>query len=175
MPDTERHAMRPSTATTDRVAWGDQPRSGVLERGREPRPRPRPRHRRDHHPVARTRHPTGRGLQEHRCRAHVQAPPAPWFLAHVIARAAPPAPRAPRRHPRLRPHPRDELLPAPPVGLQVHRLDHRVLDPEQPPPYPRCAHAVPVLIVPDCGRPETLARARRAPLLIMHRHPQERQ
>ena len=55
--------------------------------------------------------------------------------------------------------------PVPPVGLQLHRLDRRVLDPEQPPPYPRCAHAVPVLNVSDCGRPETLDRARRAPPL----------
>ncbi len=55
------------------------------------------------------------------------------------------------------------------------RLDHRVLDPEQPPPYPRCALAVPILIVSDCGRPETLDRTRRVPLLIMKRYPRERQ
>lgn len=35
---------------------------------------------------------------------------------------------------------------SPPVDLQLHRLDHRVLDPEHPPPYPRRAHAVPVFV-----------------------------
>ena len=68
----------------------------------------------------------------------------------------------------------DEHLPAPAVGLQIHRLDHRVLDPEHPPPYPRCAHAVPVMIVPSCGSSGTLDRGVR-PQTIMNWHPQERQ
>ena len=141
----------------------DQPRDAVFERRGETRPRPRPRHRRDQHPMLRARHPTGRGLQKHLRRAEVQTPPAPRRRAGVITRTATVTPRAPSRHARLRAHPGDEYLPVPPVGFQVHRLDHRVLDPEHTAPYPRCAHAVPVLIVSDSGRPETLDRARRAP------------
>lgn len=78
-------------------------------------------------------------------------------------------------HPRLGPHPGDQHLTASPIGLQVHRLDHRVLDAKQPPPYPRSAHDVPIMIVSSFGRPETLDRARRAPLPIMNSHPVERQ
>jgi hypothetical protein len=40
---------------------------------------------------------------------------------------------------------------------------------------PPCAYAVPIMIVPSFGRPETLAGARRAPLPIMNSHPRERQ
>jgi hypothetical protein len=63
-------------------------------------------------------------------RAEIKASPATWGRAGVIARETPPTPRAAPRHPGLRPYPRDEHLAATPVGFQLHRLDHRVLDSE---------------------------------------------
>ena len=34
-----------------------------------------------------------------------------------------------------------------PVGLQLHRLDHRLLDPEHPTPYPARAHVFAVVVL----------------------------
>jgi hypothetical protein len=110
-----------------------------------------------------------------RCRAQIQHPAtaAAWHCCHSPHTAArtesigrPPPPWAAPGQPAPHRHA---------AGLQVHPLDHRVLDPQHTPPYPRRAHAVPIMIVSDCGRPETLDEARRAPLSIMNRYPQERQ
>ena len=158
MSATVRQATRSSIATTDRVAWQTShaavSSNAVVNRGAGPRPR----HRGDHHPVLPARHPRRGGLQVDLGGAQVQAPPAPRRRAGVIARAAPPAARAAPRRPGLDPHPGHQQLLASLVGLQLHRLDHRVLDPEHPPPYPRRAHVVPVF-VSGCGRPETEDRA----------------
>ena len=141
----------------------DRPGDGVLERGGEPGPGPRPGHRGNHHPVFAAGHPRRGGLQEHLSGAQVQTPPAPRIPAGVIAWAAPLAAPAAPRCTGLDPHLRDEHLLAPPVGLQVHRLDHRVLDPEHPAPYPRSAHVVPVVVLTVEG--QNSSTRRRAPVI----------
>ncbi len=56
---------------------------------------------------------------------------------------------------------REHLLNA--TVLEIDSLDHCVLDPQHPSPYPGSAHAVPRMIVPDPDKPGTLSRAPRAP------------
>ena len=111
-----------------------------------------------------TRHPRRGGLQVDLGGAQVQAPPTPRLPAGVIARAAPPAARAAPRRPGRDPHPGHQQLLASLVGLQLHRFDHCVLDPEHPPPYPRRAHARPPSssLVVEGQKPKT---GRRAPFI----------
>jgi hypothetical protein len=59
--------------------------------------------------------------------------------------------------------------------LEVDSLDHRVLDPQHPSPYPLGAHAVPRMIVSDPDKPGTLSKARRAPETIMLMRPPKEQ
>ena len=142
----------------------DQPGGGVLERGGEPRPRAAPRAPRRPPPRARdttpaTWWPAGTPGW---CPGPGPASAAAPGWCHSPGSAAGSASSAAPR-PAFDPHLGHQHLLAPPVGLQVHRLDHRVLDPEHPPPYPRRAHAVPVFV---SGRgTQKLKTGRRAPVI----------
>ena len=116
-----------------------QPRDLVLKAAREARVVPRPRHRGDHHAVLIAADPGRFGFQVGEARPEIQRPPPAAALTPVIARAAPAAMRATITLPRLRAQ-RDHQRP---VGLELHILDHRSMDPEQPLPYPERAHVAP--------------------------------
>src|SRR6266542_4051379 len=78
-------------------------------------------------------------LDERPYRAQVQGPPPSASLAAVVARAAPPAHPAPSPLPPPGPDRRhDHTF----VLVEVDTLNHRLLDPEQPSPYPGTTHAV---------------------------------
>ena len=100
----------------------------------------RPRHRRDDHPVHPAGHPRRVGLQHRPHRSQIQRPPPPPTLPGVITRTAQPAHPTPPPLPTRRAHMSDHQL----MGLvELDPLHHRLLDPEQPSPYPAVAHAVP--------------------------------
>jgi len=79
------------------------------------------------------RHPGGVSLQLHDRRSQVDRPPPPPPPALVVAAPTPPTPAAPPLPGAGRAHPHPHDLRAV-VALQIDRLDHRVLDTEQPLP-----------------------------------------
>ena len=117
-----------------------QPRHLIIEESGMPRAVACPRHRRDHHPISGTAHPGRVGLQHRLHRAQVQSPPPASTLPLVIARTAPPTHPAPISPPPSRPrmHHQHTLL-----LVELDPLDHGLLDPQQPSPYPSTAHVVP--------------------------------
>lgn len=158
---------RPDGAPCDTHQLGDgglgrcdrQPGDLIIEVTGVPGAMTSPRHRRHHHAMLTARHPRRVGLQHHLHGAQIQRPPPPPTLALVIARSrslADPAP--PPTHPR-RAHMRDQDLL---VLAELDPLHRRLLDAQQPCPYPCLTHAVPCLLdsLPSTAR--NLERERRA-------------
>jgi hypothetical protein len=151
-----------------------QPRHLVLEIAREARVVTRPRDRADHHPVTVTAHPRRLGSTNAsvvpRSSAR-QRPPAPPALTEIEPRAAAPAHAtaitlAPGRADRD-----DELS----LTANLHVLDDRPLDTQQPRPYPDLAHAVSAPLRSSPEEAGTLGAARRAPSISRSLHPREQQ
>lgn len=101
---------------------------------------PSPRHRRNHHPMLRAAHPRRVGLEHRANGAQIQAAPPPASLTGVIPRTTPPAQATPATLPAPRPHVDNEQLL---VLIELDTLHMRLLDAQQPRPYPAIAHAVP--------------------------------
>ena len=81
------------------------------------------------HAMIPARDPRRIGLHEHLDRPKVQRPPPAPARARVARRATPRALPAPVPLPLRQPHRRDEHAP---VLVELHALDDRVLEPEQP-------------------------------------------
>lgn len=93
-----------------------------------------------HHPVLAAGHPRGVGLQHRLHRAQVQRPPPPPTRPLVVTPATAQADPTPQARAPCRPHVRDQPLR---LLVELDPLHRRVLDAEQPRPYPSVAHAVP--------------------------------
>jgi hypothetical protein len=143
----------------------------VLERAREPRAVPGPRNRTDHDAVTAAGHPRRVGLDERQRAAEIQRTPTPAPTAEVIPRAASPAdpatltlaPRRPDRH--------DDLV----LTADLHVLDDRPLDAQQPHPYPELAHVVSAPLDSSPEEAGTLGSKRRAPFYSDLTNPREQQ
>jgi hypothetical protein len=112
----------------------------------------RPGHRGHHDPVLRARHPRRVSFDERADRAQVQRPPAAPPGTLVITRAAPSAQPAPPSLSASRPHRNDHHLL---LIVEFDTLDDRLLESEQPSPYPGITHAVvPLSTVLTLDKPE---------------------
>ncbi|MER3485587.1 MAG: hypothetical protein C4345_06085 [Chloroflexota bacterium] len=139
-------------------ALAGKPGDLVLEAAREARVVARPRHRRDHHTMPLAAHPRRLRLQEADRGAQIERTPPPPALTRVVAGAASAtepaaAPLAPARARR------DNQR----VPVEPDVLDHRLLDAQQPSPYPHPAHAVSLLSRSDRRTAGNVERERRAP------------
>jgi hypothetical protein len=116
-----------------------QPRHRGIEGPGMPRAVARPRHRRHHHPMRSTPHPRRLSLHHRPHRAHVQRPPPPPPRTAIKPGATPLAVRTPPSgtpaHPYLNHQQRLFVV-------ELDTLDHRLLDSQQPSPYPCRTHAV---------------------------------
>jgi hypothetical protein len=100
----------------------------------------------------RTAHPRRVGLHERPLEPKIyRTPPTPPGPV-VITRTPPPAPPTPtcRRPPRTHRHDHRVL-----IRVELDRLDHRLLDPDQPSQYAASTHAVPTALVSGPRQPET--------------------
>ncbi len=118
---------------TDRLLGGvdRQPGRGVVERAGMAGAMARPGHGGHHHPMLWAADPGRVGLQVGADHAEVQRPPAPPPLPPVKARAAPAAPTAAALDALAGPYRDHNRLG---VGVELHPLDDRLLDTEQPGP-----------------------------------------
>jgi hypothetical protein len=98
----------------------------------------RPRHRADHHAVTAARHPRRVGLNERERRAEIQCAPTPAPLTEVKPRAAAPTDPAAIALSPDRPDHDDDLV----LRADLHVLHNRLLQAQQPRPYPCSAHVV---------------------------------
>jgi hypothetical protein len=111
-------------------------------------------------------------LDEYPYRAQVQCPPPSPPLAPVVTRAAPPAHPTPTPLPPTRSYRRhDDRL----AFVELDTLNHRLLDPEQPGPYPCTTHAVLRAYSSDLRQAKTMAGQRRALITTCRTHPRKRQ
>ena len=108
-----------------------QPRHLLVERASMASVVASPRNGCHDHAMIPALHPRRIGLHEHLDRTKVQRPPPAPARARVVRRATPRALPAPVPLPLRRPHRRDEHAP---VLVELHALDHRVLEPEEPTP-----------------------------------------
>ncbi len=114
-----------------------QPRGLILEVARELRAVARPRNHADHHTVTTARDARSGGLHERHRRPEIQRAPTPPALAEIEPRRPSPAEPAAITLPPVRPDGNDHL----PLGGDLHVLDDRPLQAQQPAPYPCTAHA----------------------------------
>lgn len=148
-----------------------QPRGLVLEGAREPRAVPGPRDCADHHAVTTTTHPRRVGLHERQRRPEIQRSPTPASVTLIEPRTAPPAHAAAISLAPDRPYRDDNLI----LTANLHVLDDRPLDAQQPRPYPDLAHAVSAPLGSSPEEAGTLGAARRAPLISWSLHPRQQQ
>jgi hypothetical protein len=173
LADTADRAPRDAHQLRDRGLRGvdRQPHRLILKRLREPRAMPRPRHRAHHHAVATARDPRRVGLHERERRAEIQRPPTPAPVTEIKAWAASPTHTAPIALAPVRPDRHDQLS----LIADLHVLDDRSLQPQQPRPYPDAAHVVPPPMDSSPEEAGTLGAARRAPRSSAHINPREQQ
>src|SRR5690606_33177815 len=96
---------------------------------------PCPWHRRHDHAVDLTADPWCVGFEEHHDFTEVQGPPPASSLTGVVTARPTAAHPAPRRRLRGRPDMSDQAHRPVELLLELNLLDHRLLDPKQPPPY----------------------------------------
>jgi hypothetical protein len=125
----------------------------------------------DHDAVTTAAHRRCRGLDDRHGRAQIQRAPAPAPITQIKARAASPTHAAAITFAPVEPDRHDQLS----LIADLHVLDDRPLDAQQPRPYPGAAHVVPPPRGSSRQEAGTLGAARRAPFYRGLTDPPEQQ